>query len=47
MKKLLFLAVTMVVLFMSTANTLMAQEEEGCPCGEDEMGECLPCDEAE
>jgi len=45
MKKLLMLV---LVMFIASATTLpcFAQDvEDECPCGTDEEGLCLPCDE--
>lgn len=47
MKKLLFCAVATAMLLASVATPLKADDPEQCPCGADEMGECLPCDEVE
>lgn len=47
MKKLLLLAVAVLMLTMSIATPLMALDDETCPCGQDDKGECLPCDEVE
>lgn len=48
MKKLLLLAVATVVLMLSMATPLKAEDtDDPCPCGQDEMGDCMPCDDAE
>ena len=48
MKKLLLLAVASTLLIMGTAKTLLAEDtDDVCPCGQDDMGDCLPCDDAE
>ncbi len=47
MKKLLLLtAMVMMLAVMATTNVMATDEEDSeCPCGMDEEGECLPCDE--
>jgi hypothetical protein len=48
MKKLLLCAVAIAMLLGGVATPLDAEEAEEvdeCPCGADDMGTCLPCEE--
>jgi hypothetical protein len=47
MKKLLFCAVATAMLLASVATPLMAQDSDECPCGADDTGKCLPCDDVD
>lgn len=44
MKKILILTITAIILTLGISSKLMAQAEDACPCGYDEDGECVPCD---
>jgi hypothetical protein len=46
MKKLLLCAVAIAMLLASMATSLRAEDTDECPCGTDDMGKCLPCDES-
>jgi hypothetical protein len=46
MKKLLLCAVAIAMLLASVATPLAAEETDECPCGADDMGTCLPCDDS-
>lgn len=46
MKKALMLVLAALMLVASLAGTSIAQEDdETCPCGYDDDGVCLPCDQ--
>jgi hypothetical protein len=44
MKRLLLLALVAMMVAVTTSTKALAQEEEECPCGVDEEGQCIPCD---
>ncbi len=46
MKRFLLLAMMAILLAVTTSANVLAQEEE-CPCGVDEEGQCIPCEDAE
>lgn len=46
MKKILLVLITLFVLAVGFAQiTAVGAEEEACPCGYDEDGECIPANE--
>jgi hypothetical protein len=44
MKRFLVLFILAMAVVMSISLKIMAQEDD-CPCGTDEDGKCIPCDE--
>lgn len=44
MKRLLLVALVATLMLVTTSANVFAQDED-CPCGFDEEGECIPCDE--
>ena len=45
MKKFLMLVLAVLVLTATTLPSFAQEADDECPCGADEEGECIPCDE--